>query len=184
MGVLVIDCLGVRKIHVPQRLQGPLPPLLRRELGMNAKGFLHLRADAHDGVHGAHRLLKYHRNGAALPPAHLGRVQRQQILAVQQHLSRYVRLPAGHQAGYHHGGNGLAAAALAYQTHDLAVGHRQVDTPDGLMVGVVKADVEVLDLQHGHAPPFRRPSPIMLTPRISSTITRPVHSTYHGAFII
>ena len=184
MGVLLIDLLRVGQVNVPQGLQGPLPPLLRRQVGVYPQGFLHLRADAHNRVHGAHRLLKHHGNGAALPLAHLGRGQRQQILAVQQHLPGRIRPVMGHQAGHHHGGHGLAAAALAHQTHDLAVGHRQVNAPHGVVVGAMEPHPKVLDLQHGHAPPFSSPSPIMLTPKISSTITRPVHSTYQGAFII
>ena len=184
MGVLLIDGLGVGKIHVPQGLQGTLLPLLRLQLRVDPQGFLHLRPNAHDGVHGAHGLLKHHRDGAALSLSHGGAVQRQQVLAVQQHLSGDVRPLSGQQAGHHHGGDGLAAAALPHQTHDLAVRHRQADAPHSVVVGVMEPDTEVFDLQHDHEPPFRRPSPIMLTPRISSTITRPVHSTYQGAFII
>lgn len=92
------------------------------------------------------------------------------------------------EARERHGGHGLAAAALAHEPDDLAVADRQVNARHGLARGAVKADVQIMDLDHGgislsenQFSPRCRPSPIRLTPRISSTMTAPVPSAYHGA---
>ena len=131
MGVLAIDPLRVRQLHVPQSLQGPLPPLLRRQVRVDPQALLHLLADPHGGVHGAHR-----------------------ILAVQQDAAPEIRLLRPQQAGHHHGRYGLAGAGFTHQPHDLTVLHRQVDAPYRLVVGGMELHMKVLDLQHGATSPI------------------------------
>ena len=82
MGILIVKLLHMGEVYIPQRLQGALTALFFGEGGVDAEGFLHLWANAHDGIHGGHRLLEHHRDVAALLLAHGLFIQRQQILPV------------------------------------------------------------------------------------------------------
>ena len=154
MGVLAVDPLRVRQLHVPQSLQGPLPPLLRRQVRVDPQALLHLLTDPHGGVHGAHRLLKHHTDILALNGTDALAAGVEQILAVQQDAAPEVRLLRPQQTGYHHGRYGLAGAGFAHQSHNFTVLHRQVDAPYRLVVGGMELHMKVLDLQHGATSPI------------------------------
>ena len=186
--IFAVNFLRRGEIDIAQHLEGARAALLLRELRVDGQRLLDLRADAHERVHRAHRLLKHHADLAALNGAQLRTRQAQNITPAHEHLAGERDLFALDEAGERHGGDGLAAAALAHQSDDLAVVNGQVDARHGLARGVVKADVKIAYFDHGASPflqdqfsPRWSPSPIRLTPRISSTMIRPVPRAYHGA---
>ena len=148
MGILPVYLLRLRQVHVPQGLQGQLPPLSRRQVRVHPQALLHLGPDAHGGVHGAHRLLKHHADVLSLDAAQGVAAAGQQVPPVQQDLPPEGRLLWPQQAGDHHGGDGFSAAGFPHQAHDLAVAHCQVDAPHRLVVRPVKLHVQIPDLQH------------------------------------
>ena len=116
---------------------------------MDSQRLLDLRADAHERVHRGHRLLKDHAELAALNGAQLRAGQAQNIAPVDEHLARERDLLALDEARERHGGHGLAAAALAHEPDDLAVADRQVNARHSLARGAVKADVQIMNFDHG-----------------------------------
>ena len=148
MGILPVYLLRLRQVHVPQGLQGQLPPLSRRQVRVHPQALLHLGPDAHGGVHGAHGLLEHHADVLSLDAAQGIAAAGQQVPPVQQNLAPEGRLLRPQQTGDHHGRDGFAAAGFTHQAHDLAVAHRQVDAPHRLVVRLVKLHVQIPDLQH------------------------------------
>ena len=144
--VLAVNFLRRGEVHITQRLERTRAALLLRQLRVDSQRLLDLRADAHERVHRGHRLLKDHAELAALNGAQLRAGQAQNIAPVEAHLAGERDLFALDEARERHGGHGLAAAALAHQTHDLAVGHRQVNTPHGVVVGAMEPHPKILDL--------------------------------------
>ena len=116
---------------------------------MDAETFLHLRADAHDRIHGAHGFLEHHADVLALIAQQRFAAGAEHIHAVQQDLAAGLHPIAAQKSRDHHGGHRLAGAGLAYEAHDLALVHLQGDTADSLMVGLVELYMEVFDFQHG-----------------------------------
>ena len=190
VGIFVVDVLRVGQVHVGERLQRALAPLLFCQLRVHGQRLFHLRTDAHQRVHGGHRLLEHHADLAALQGAQLLTRAGQKILPVEQDLTPAGDLFALDQARERHCRDGFAAARFAHQAQHLAVVDHKVDAGDGLARRVIEFYMQIAQFDHGGVLSFnisnqssRRcsPSPISPTPRISSTIIKPVHIAYHGA---
>ena len=149
MRILAVNFLRRGEVHIAQRLERTRAALLLRQLRVDSQRLLDLRADAHERVHRGHRLLKDNAELAALNGAQLRAGQAQDIAPVEAHLAGERDLFALDEARERHGGHGLAAAALAHEPDDLAVADGQVDARHSLARGAVKADVQIMDLDHG-----------------------------------
>ena len=141
MGIFAVDRLGRGQLHRLQGLQGQALPLRSGKPFVNVQNLLHLGADLHQGVHGAHRLLKYHADLPALDPPQLGAGDVKQFPSVQQNLAGVVAPAPGQQPRHAHGGDGLAGAGLPYQAQNFAVMDGEGHPRHGLPVPAVKFHV-------------------------------------------
>ena len=185
VGVLPVHALRVRQLHRRQGLQSTAPPLLPGEVRVDPQHLLHLAADDHQGVHGAHRLLEHHADVLSLDLPQQTAIRVEQLHAVQQDLAGEVALLPGQQPRHAHGGDGLAGAGFAHQAQDLPVADGEGHAGHGLPLPGVEFYMQVLDLQHQDTSPPRRcsPSPMRPTPKISSTMAPPVPRAYQGALV-
>ena len=145
-------------------------------------------ADGDHRVQRVHRALEHDRDLAPAQHLQLLLAQRQQVVALEQHLA------GGHpprrlqQPGRGIGQSGLAAAALPREAEHLASFERERDVVHGSQRAVVHR--EVADLQHrAHARTFRRrgfayssiPKLIRASAVPSSAMHRPAGTNHHHA---
>ncbi len=89
-----------------------------------------LLADVPDGVQRGLRLLEDHADAVAADAAHVVVGELEQVLAVEQHLTRLDAAGLGDEAHDREAGHALAAARFADEAHDLAAVDVEVDAVD------------------------------------------------------
>ena len=128
-----------------------LPRLAPVHAAVQAERLADLVADREDRIEGGHRLLEDHRDVVAPHRAHVAVVQRGQLAPPQADRSALDAAGRfGQQPHDRQGGDRLAAAGLADQSHRLALAHLQVEPVHGAhhVVVQVEADLQILDGQH------------------------------------
>ena len=148
MGVFAVGGLRVGKPHLLHDLQRETSALVGGLVRVDLEGLLDLRADPHEGVQGAQRLLEHHADILAVDGAQLASGAAHQIPALKEDLPLHHDRAALDEPGEGHGGDGLAGAGFAHQAYALAVGDGEIDALDGLLAGGFEGDVQIAYLKH------------------------------------
>ena len=157
VGIVVDAGLGLGDAHHLHQLDGAAGGGGAVHLQVQLQALGDLAADGEDGVEGGHGLLEDHGDAVAADTADLFLVGLEQVLALEEDLAAD-DLPGwvGDQSQYGEGADGLAAAALPDQAHDLSRLDVVADAVDRLHHPVVGEEVgpQVLYLEQGsrHAP--------------------------------
>ena len=169
-----------------QKRAGLRPRPGARHAAVDQQGFGHLIADAHQRVERGCRFLENHPDAAAADGAHgtLGQVQ--QVLAVQQHLTRRPR-GARQQPHDRQRRQRLAAAGFAHQPGDLA--RCQIQRDIAQEGDIRQRDRQVAKADHRRALSLgssasRSPSPSRFRPSTVSRMARPGKTATWGARVI
>ena len=148
VGKFVVHRFRVVQLHAIHDLQRDAPALLFGHIGVDTQRLLHLRANAHDGVHGGHGFLEHHAQLFTQNVQNLGIGTLEDLAAVQSDAAFLLRLSAGQQTADAHGGDGLSASAFSHQTDDLTLRNGKGDVIHGETVGggIVEMHTQILYL--------------------------------------